>query len=102
LGATLFGIAQYIPASAKRVNTISVVLFVAFMGEVLRGKVLQPAKYMPYLGVWYATKSVDIYKISITRIVSIGLNTLAAKDPEGKHLKEMLQEPGVELSGGLL
>jgi hypothetical protein len=45
---------------------------------------------------------VDIYKISITRIVSIGLNTLAAKDPEGKHLKEMLQEPGVELSGGLL
>ena len=101
LGATLFGIAQYIPASAKRVNTISVVLFVAFMGEVLRGKVLQPAKYMPYLGFWYAAKSVDIYKISITGFVSIRRH-LSGQGPEG-NLKEILQEPGgADLSGGLL
>src|SRR5258708_23386537 len=46
-GATLFGIAQYIPANAKAVSTISTVLFIVESSEV---QISRRAKYMPWRG----------------------------------------------------
>jgi hypothetical protein len=37
-GAKLFGIAQYIPASAKAVNTISIVLFMVEFSEAQKSR----------------------------------------------------------------
>src|SRR5207245_9339420 len=51
-GAELFGIAQYIAASAKTVSTISTVLF---MGEFSEAQISRRAKYMSWAGRCAAT-----------------------------------------------
>jgi hypothetical protein len=43
-GANVFGIAQYIPANANAVSTISAIVF---MGEFSWAQISRPAKYMP-------------------------------------------------------
>ena len=59
-GAELFGIAQYIPASAIAVSTISTVLFI---GEFSEAQISRPAKYKPRV-IYMRVGAVDNYKFS--------------------------------------
>src|SRR5216684_8483372 len=58
-GAKPFGIAQYIPANAKAVSTISTVLF---MGESSDVQISRRAKYMPWR-VFVRLRPVDNFRI---------------------------------------
>jgi hypothetical protein len=65
-GAELFGIAQYIPASAIAVSTISTILFI---GEFSETQISRPAKYKPRV-IYMRVGAVDNYKFSKPRKTS--------------------------------